>query len=140
MELMPGRVLDTPALVSWKFPGNRLGSLEVVYSPQLHIDTRYYAQDDRIEITGTSGVIWINGGHGRLTDAAPVTLARDGKTRTFHNIPTGWEQSFIHATRHLIDALHTGAPPRLTGPEGRTILRSLLAAQHSARTGQSVRV
>ena len=140
MELMPGRVLDTPAIVSWKFPGNRLGSLEVVYSPQLHIDTRYYAQDDRIEITGTSGVIWINGGHGRLTDTAPVTLARDGKTRTFHNIPTGWEQSFIQATRHLIDALHTGNPPRLTGPEGRTILRSLLAAQHSARTGQSVRV
>ena len=57
-----------------------------------------------------------------------------------HNIPTGWEQSFIHATRHLIDALHTGAQPRLTGPEGRAILRSLLAAQHAARTGQSVRV
>ena len=43
MELMPGRVLDTPAIVSWKFPGNRFGSLEVVYSPQLQIDTRYYA-------------------------------------------------------------------------------------------------
>ena len=28
MELMPGRVLDTPAIVSWKFPGNRFGSLE----------------------------------------------------------------------------------------------------------------
>ena len=33
MELMPGRVLDTPAIVSWKFPNNRFGSLEVVYSP-----------------------------------------------------------------------------------------------------------
>ena len=69
MELMPGRVLDTPAIVSWKFPGNRFGSLEAVYSPQLQIDTRYYAQDDRVEITGTKGVLWINGGHGRLTDA-----------------------------------------------------------------------
>ena len=140
MELMPGRVLDTPAIVSWKFPNNRFGSLEVVYSPQLQIETSYYAQDDRVEITGTKGVIWINGGHGRLTDAPPVALARDGRTRTFDDIPTGWEQSFIHATRHLIDALHHGAPPRLTGDEGRTILRSLLAAQHSARTGQSVRV
>lgn len=140
MELMPGRVLDTPALVSWKFPGNRLGSLEVVYSPQLHIDTRYYAQDDRIEITGTSGVIWINGGHGRLTDAPALSLARDGQTRAFSDIPTGWEHSFTHATRHLIDALHTGAPPSLTGTEGRAVLRSLLAAQRSARAGQSVRV
>ena len=140
MELMPGRVLDTPAIVSWKFPANRFGSLEVVYSPQLQIDTRYYAQDDRVEITGTKGVLWINGGHGRLTDAPAVALCRDGKTRTFDDIPTGWEQSFIHATRHLIDALHDGGPPSLTGAEGRTILRSLLAAQHSARTGPSVRV
>ena len=140
MELMPGRVLDTPAIVSWKFPANRFGSLEVVYSPQLQIDTRYYAQDDRVEITGTKGVLWINGGHGRLTDAPALALYRDGKTRTFDDIPTGWEQSFIHATRHLIDALHDGGPPSLTGAEGRTILRSLLAAQHSARTGPSVRV
>ena len=140
MELMPGRVLDTPAIVSWKFPNNRFGSLEVVYSPQLQIDTRYYAQDDRVEITGTRGVIWINGGHGRLTDAPPVALCRDGRTRTFDDIPTGWEQSFIHATRHLVDALHDGGPPCLTGPEGRTILRSLLAAQQSAGAGQAVRV
>ena len=140
MELMPGRVLDTPAIVSWKFPANRFGSLEVVYSPQLQIDTRYYAQDDRVEITGTKGVLWINGGHGRLTNAPALALCRDGKTRTFDDIPTGWEQSFIHATRHLIDALHDGDPPSLTGAEGRTILRSLLAAQHSARTGPSVRV
>ena len=71
---------------------------------------------------------------------ATLTLCRDGKTRTFDDIPTGWEQSFIHATRHLIDAFHNGGPPRLTGSEGRTILRFLLAAHQSARTGQPVRV
>ena len=140
MELMPGRVLDTPAIVSWKFPGNRFGSLEGVYSPQLEIETRYYAQDDRVEITGTKGVLWINGGHGRLGDSPPLALYRDGKTRTFDDIPTGWEQSFVHATRHLIDAFDSGDPPRLTGSEGRAILRFLLAAQESARAGQSVRV
>ena len=57
-----------------------------------------------------------------------------------HDIPTGWEQSFIHATRHLIDALHDNTPPCLTGDQGRTILRSLLAAHHSASTGRSVRI
>ena len=62
------------------------------------------------------------------------------RPRTFDDIPTGWEQSFIHATRHLIDAFHNGGPPRLTGAEGRTILRSLLAAYQSARTGQSVQI
>ena len=140
MELMPGRVLDTPAIVSWKFPGNRFGSLEGVYSPQLEIETRHYAQDDRVEITGTKGVLWINGGHGRLADSPPLALCRDGKTRIFDDMLTGWEQSFVHATRHLIDAFDSGGPPRLTGPEGRAILRFLLAAQQSAREGHAVRV
>ena len=55
MELMPGRVLDAPAIVSWKFPGNRFGSMEVVYSPQLEIGTRHYAQDDRGRNHGNQG-------------------------------------------------------------------------------------
>jgi len=139
-EREAGNILDAPAIISWKFPGGRYGSLEVVYSRDMEIWSPYYAQDDRVEITGTKGVIWINGGHGRLTDAPPVTLSRDGQTRTFDDIPTGWEQSFIHATRHLIDTLHDGAQSRLTGAEGRAILRSLLAAQQFASTGQAVRV
>ena len=76
----------------------------------------------------------------RLTDAPPVTLCRDGETHTFDDIPTGWEHSFIRATRHLIDSYHSGGPPRLSAAEGRTILRSLLAAHQSAHTGQAVRI
>ena len=140
MELMPGRVLDAPAIVSWKFPGNRFGSMEVVYSPQLEIETRHYAQDDRVEITGTRGVLWINGGHGRLADAPPLILYRDGKPRIFDDIPVAWELSFVHATRHLIHAFESGDPPRLTGADGRDILRFLLAAQRSAREGQAASV
>ena len=74
------RILDSPAIVSWKFPGNRYGSLEVVYSPELVLDTHHYAQDDRIEITGTKGVIWITRGHGKMMDVPPVVLYHDRKT------------------------------------------------------------
>ena len=76
----------------------------------------------------------------RLTDALLLTLSRDGQPRSFDDIPTAWEQSFIHAHRLLIDALHSGGPPDLTAAEGRTILRPPLVAQQSARTGQSVPV
>jgi len=139
-ELFPGFVLDTPAIVSWKFPGNRYGSLEVVQSPELELETKHYAQDDRIEITGTRGVIWVTRGHGRMLDVPPVVLYRDRQTRAFSDMPVGWEQSFIHSTRHFIDAYFKGEPPSLTGEQGREILRFALAAQESARTGQSVRL
>jgi predicted dehydrogenase len=139
-EIIPGLAIDSPAIVSWKFPGNRFGSLEVVRSPELELDTRHYAQDDRIEITGTKGVIWVTRGHGKMLDVPPVILYRDRKTQGFSDMPTGWEHSFINSTHHFIDAYFKGEPPSLTGEEGRDILRFALAAQESARTGQSVKL
>jgi predicted dehydrogenase len=130
--------LDSPAIVSWKFPGNRYGSLEVVNSPNMVLDTHHYAQDDRIEITGTRGVIWVTRGHGKMMDVPPVILYRDGKTTGYSDMPTGWEYSFIYSTRHFINAFLKGEPPVLTGEQGRDILRFALAAQESARTGQSI--
>lgn len=132
--------LDSPAIVSWKFPGNRYGSLEVVNSPDMVLDTRHYAQDDRIEITGTRGVIWVTRGHGKMMDVPPVILYRDGQMTGYSDMPTGWEYSFIYSTRHFITAYLKGEPPILTGEQGRDILRFALAAQESARTGQSVRL
>ena len=135
-----GGWFDAPALVSFRFPGNRMGNLEVVYSPELEIAGKYYAQDDRVEITGSHGVIWINGGHGRLADAAPLVLYRDGEVTEYRDLATGWEQSFVLSTRHFLDVLTEGGQPRLTARESRDVLRFALAAEESARTGQSVRI
>jgi len=133
-----GFVFDAPAMVSFRFPGNKMGNLEIVYSPELEIITRHYAQDDRVEITGSKGVIWINCGHGRIGDPPPLALYRDGSVQTFHNLETGWEASFIHSTRAYIEALRNGTKPKLTAREGRTILRFALAAEESARTGRAI--
>lgn len=133
-----GFVFDAPAMVSFRFPGNKMGNLEIVYSPELEIITRHYAQDDRVEITGSKGVIWINCGHGRIGDPPPVALYRDGSVQTFHNLETGWESSFVHSTRAYIEALRNGTSPKLTAREGRTILRFALAAEQSAREGRAI--
>jgi len=134
-----GGLLDSPAMISFKFPGQRFGNLEVVHSPGLEVDTVHYPQDDRVEITGTEGVLWITRGHGKIGDQPPVVLYRDGETRGF-SVASGWEQSFVHSTRHFVEALRTGQPPSLTGEQGREVLRFALAAQESARNGRSVRL
>jgi predicted dehydrogenase len=138
-ESSSGEVLDSPAIVSWKFANGRMGNLEVVYSRDLEIDTIHYAQDDRVEITGTRGVIWVNRGHGRLFDQPPLVLYADDEVRSFC-MDAGWEASFAASTRHHIEALLEGKPPFLTGRQGAEILRFALAAQESARIGRAVRV
>ena len=132
--------LDAPSIVSFRFPGNRIGNLEIVHSPELEIATRHYAQDDRVEITGSKGVIWVNGGHGRLGDTAPVVLYRDGALTEFRDVATGWEQSFVLSTRHFLEALSEGGRPVLTAREGRQVLRFALAALESAQAGRPVPV
>ncbi|MCY3866718.1 MAG: Gfo/Idh/MocA family oxidoreductase [Chloroflexi bacterium] len=139
-EIAPGDYLDAPAIVSWKFSNNRYGSLEAVYSPELQLDTQHYAQDDRIEITGSKGVIWVTRGHGKMMDAPPVLMYKDRQTRGFSDMPVGWEHSFINSTKHFIDAYFAGEPPSLSGEEGRDVLQFALAAQESARIGAAVKL
>ena len=139
-EWADGFWLDAPSMVSFRFPGNRIGNIEIVHSPELRIVTRHYAQDDRVEITGTRGVIWINCGHGRLGDPPPLALYRDGAFTTYRDLETGWEQSFVLSTRHYLEVLAQGGRPVLTAREGRQVLRFALAALESARAGRPVPV
>ena len=132
--------LDAPSIVSFRFPGGRIGNLEIVHSPELEIATRHYAQDDRVEITGSRGVLWINGGHGRLGDAPPLALYRDGTLSEFRDVEMGWERSFVLSTRHYLEVLMRGGRPVLTAREGRQVLRFAIAAQESARIGRAVPV
>jgi predicted dehydrogenase len=139
-EMPNGAMRDSPAMVSFRFPNDRYGNFEVVHSPDLAVLTEHYAQDDRMEITGTGGVVMVNRGHGKLADVAPVALLRDGKLTEFHDLETGWETSFVNCTRHFIDALIEDRPARLSGADGRDVLRLALAAEESARLGRAVDV
>lgn len=128
---------DAPSMISFRFPGNRIGNLEIVYSPDMELSSQHYAQDDRVEITGSAGVIFINGGHGRLGTTPPITLYRDNAI-THYDVPLGWEQSFILSTRHFINALRNGKPPVLTPRQGLQVLRFAVAAERSALEGRAI--
>jgi predicted dehydrogenase len=137
-----GSVIDAPGMISWKFKGQRYGVLEIAYSRELEIATEQYAQDDRVEITGSRGVIFINRGHGRIMDGPAMILCADGKTESFNFSDTdlGWPASFVHSVRHFITALRSGGSPSLTGEQGREVLRFTLAGQLSAELGRAVRL
>ncbi len=139
-ERADGSWLDAQSIVSFRFSGNRIGNLEVVYSPELEITTRHYAQDDRVEITGTRGVIWINCGHGHLPGNPPLAVYSEGRLTEFSGIETGWEQSFVLSTRHFIDVVRSGGKPVLTAEEGRQVLGFALAAERSAAENRPVRL
>ncbi|MCX5993028.1 MAG: Gfo/Idh/MocA family oxidoreductase [Chloroflexi bacterium] len=139
-EVLPGVHLDAPATIMFQFKGaRRYGVFDIEHTPNTQIASDYYVDDDRIEIIGDKGMIFINRYTTRSVDLPELMLYRDGKTTPVPVDRVDWSHGFIDCTRHFIDVLKTGGQPVLDGPTGRAVLQFALAVLESAKTGKEVR-
>ncbi len=138
--IAPLHHVDAPAIIMWQHTApRRYGLMDVTYSPKLRIESDYYSADERVEIVGSEGIIWINRCTARTVDRPAIELFREGKTIAYDDMPTGWESSFIACTRHFVEAILNDTEPLLSGEQGKEVLQFALAALHSAELdGQAV--
>ena len=124
--------LDFPAAVSWKYAApNRLGVMDAVDAPNMWLQTEYYAMEERFEITGDSGIIWVTRCTGTLYDQPALVLHTGRETRTFNDVPHGWEEGFIGSTHDFIDAILEDREPALTCDDAVKVVQFALAAYRS---------
>lgn len=133
-----GGTLDSPSVVSLRWGGGAVGTLEVVNAPQLQVQSLFYSQDDRVEVSGTKGVAWVNRGHGRLLEEPPLRVYKDGRTTDYEDLDSEWDASFVLATRDFIEAIRLGRGTLLSAEEHRQVLSMALAAQISGREDRVV--
>jgi predicted dehydrogenase len=132
---------DAPSVIVWKYrDSQKFGVFDITYSKDLEIRSDYYACDERVEVTGTKGVLWVTRCTGKMLDIPTLIVYRDCETRTYGNLRDDWADSFIDSTRDFIDAVRLNRPPRLTGEEGKAVLKFSLAAMRSAREMRPVRI
>jgi len=142
-EIIPGSGLkvNVPSMIMWKYSrGRAYGVMDVVMAPELEIDTKHYADESRLEITGTSGIIFVNRCTGRLQNRPPLELYKKGITTAYENISAAWEESFRLATEDMLEAISEGRQPRLDSLAGRNALALTLAVQESSARGCSVKI
>jgi predicted dehydrogenase len=140
--LVPRQVaeVDAPATIMFQFKSpRRYGVLDFAHTPNLVMNSVYYADDDRLEVIGDRGILFVNRCTARTVDLPPLMLFRDGQTTAIPVERIEWHDSFADCTRHLIDVLWDGGEPVLDGPTGRAVLQFSLAAHISAREGREVR-
>ncbi len=140
MQLAEDAWYDGPALLSWRYAGAvpRFGSWEVIASLGMRVRSDYYVSDDRMEIHGTEGIIWVNRCTGKLLDEPALVLYREGETRAFHDLETDWAASFRLGGRAFVDALLDGGPAHQGLAAARETLIFALAAGRSAEEGREV--
>lgn len=132
---------DGPSFISWKYQGvPKFGSWETIASIAMEVRSRYYAADERTEIHGSEGILWINRCTGSLLDEPALVLYRDGETRGFHNLATDWAESFRLGTHEFIDALCTGRQPAQDAHDAEATLAFAIAAHVSACERREVRI
>ena len=130
--------IDSPAMISWTHAGGRVGLLDATFSPHMTSPSKYYSIDERVEITGTEGVLEVTCCTARLWPRPPLLLHRGGETTAFHELRHDWLDSFVDSTHHFVDCVLDGGEPKLTGRRGRDVVGFALAAIRSAETGQAV--
>lgn len=132
---------DAPAMITWRCKeGGRQGVFDISYAPELDINTSYYACDERVEITGTHGVILITRCTGKMIQEPTLQVYRNGVTTAYHMLKDDWADSFIASSKDFIDAIRQNRPPVLTGEGGREVLKFSLAAIESAARNRPVKV
>ena len=132
--------IDAPAAIMFQFKAShRYGLLDIEHTPRMRIYSDYYADDDRIEVIGEKGILFINRYTTRTVDLPELMLFKDGKTTPVPVEGVEWPDSFIATTLDFIEKLKTGGQPRLDGPTGKAVLQFTLAALQSAATGREVR-
>ena len=134
-------IIDSPAAIMWKFEGGPCyGMCEYAYSPDLNIPSKYYANDEWIEITGSKGIILIQRCTGAVQSGPVLRLFNGGQWIDYADIKDDWAEGFIGATENFIRAIRGEEQPLLSGAQGREILKMNLAISKSARVRREVYV
>ena len=138
--VLPGLYQDCPATIMWKHKsGKQVGVMDIVDSKDMYINSKYYCCDERMEITGSRGIIWVTRcTASMMPELAPVVMYKDGKVTEYKDMPADWGDSFKNSTLDLIDALKNDREPVLSGERGREVLKFSLATIDSANKKQEM--
>ncbi len=129
-------VLDTPASFIWEHHNDVRVVLDITLAAEMYFRSDYYADDERVEVTGTKGYVRCNRISGRGVQEPSVVVYRDGEMRGYHALPDLPPDAFAASAANGIDYFRTGAGElRLDLGTARDVLTSLLAALESSSRG-----
>jgi predicted dehydrogenase len=135
-SLGPGVDIDAPATIMWEHENGVRGSWDITLAVDMYLRSDYYTNDERWEITGTTGYARVNRCTGRGIQQPSLEVYTDGEMRGYHALDDDWASSFRDSGRHWLRWLHTGDGPLLwNAGEAVDVLRFALAAYASSVCG-----
>lgn len=133
IDSVDGRI-DCPAEIIWKYKNApKFGSCDYSHATELTVPSRYYANDEWFEVTGSKGLVSVSRCTGNIQSGAPVRLFTEKGWTEFNDVDSDWAAGFAGAAVNFVEAIAGEASPLLSLEQGRNVLRMDLAIQESAR-------
>jgi len=131
-------VVDSPALVMWAHEGGRrFGQCEFHYGKELAVPSRYYGNDEWIDVSGSRGILVIRRCTASILEGPAVGVYAGGSW-AWHEAETDWAEGFRLSSRNFVAAALGREEPRPSGEEGRRLLAMDLAVAKSDRERRTV--
>lgn len=139
-EVVPGLVvIDAPSTIMWTHANGVRGVFDITFAPDMQMQSDYYTNDERFEVTGRKGFARVNHctAHGLQQPSFETYV--DGELRAYHALDDDWGSSFAVQTREFYRFLvHGEAEALWNGDQARDVLRFISAAYDSAATNAPV--
>jgi predicted dehydrogenase len=131
--------IDCPAEIIWKYSGApKFGSCDYSHGTGLHIPSRYYANDEWFEVTGSEGIVMVTRCTGNINGVAPVRLFRQDRWTEYPDVDADWAAGFAGGTANFVSAILGSEAPALSAEMGREVLRMDLAIKESSKTRREI--
>jgi predicted dehydrogenase len=119
-----------------------LGTMDIMYAPNMWMRSAYYGADEFFEIQGDDGFLWVTRCTGEMLDLPAVVLYQgrqgDMTTTSYPHIDANWLTGFKRSSSHFIDALIDGTPAELTAADAIKALQLCFAVYQAGNTHQPV--
>lgn len=132
-------VIDSPSIINWKYKNSVCyGVCDYSHASELVIPSKYYANDESIEITGSKGILIIERITGQLNAGAIVRVFHGRGWEYFPDIKSDWQEGFSCATRNFIAAINGKEAPMLNFDDAMKILKINLSIAKSSMKAREV--
>jgi predicted dehydrogenase/putative sterol carrier protein len=132
-------IMDSPVTLMWKYKGGKkYGICDFSFSEELHIPSKYYANDEWFEIAGSKGIIFIHRCTGDIHTGPAVSVFTSKGWKYYDKVKSDWVEGFKGAAENFISAIDGKEAPLLTGVEGKEILKMSFAIYESAKRRRDV--
>ena len=117
--------------------GARRAGIESTWGSEVDT-TKYYPIYVWAEVTGESGILWVNNFIGQDLNRPALELYTNGEITEFSDIESDYSAGFRRAGEDFAQSIISGKQSELTGMEGREVLRLSLAVIKSAHERREV--